>query len=169
MVKHQNLCIFVALLTQQHLAAPTSKRQCGPNKDGILCLTAGGGFTFSFSANEKVQKCELSAWSEWGNCRQLGNTCQKIQTRIRQCSQVNYSLIFYWNEIENIKLLSQLVLDVVINWKKRHQKTASVEILMNGPTGAHAAKHVALMRYEPERELVVLIAEKTTFRSALIT
>ena len=91
MVKHQNLCIFVALLTQQNRAAPATnqKRQCGPNKDGILCLTAGGGFTFSYRSNEKVQKCELSAWSSWGTCRQLGNTCQKIQTRIRQCKQVN--------------------------------------------------------------------------------
>ena len=92
MVKHQNLCIFVALLTQQNRAAPTNeKRQCGPNKDGILCLKAGGGFSFSYTTNKIVQKCELSAWSAWGTCRQLGNTCQKIQTRIRQCTQVNYS------------------------------------------------------------------------------
>ena len=92
MVKHQNLCIFVAILTQQNQAAPTNdKRQCGPNKDGILCLKAGGGFSFSFTTNKKVQKCELSAWSAWGTCRQLGNTCQKIQTRIRQCTQVNHN------------------------------------------------------------------------------
>ena len=116
MVKHQNLCIFVALLTQQNQAAPTDqKRQvCGPNKDGILCLKAGGGFSFSFTtSNKKVQKCELSAWSEWGTCRQLGKTCQKIQTRIRQCTQVNYN--WHHKLVKNLKIFSQLVLDAAIS------------------------------------------------------
>ena len=39
---------------------------------------------------------------------------------------------------------------------------------MNGLNGANVVRHVVLMRYGPEQELVVSIVEKMIFKNALI-
>jgi len=52
------------------------------------------GATFEFLSGTKILNCEMSKWTEWSSCRQLGTACRNIQTRLRHCfkgySELNY-------------------------------------------------------------------------------
>ena len=43
------------------------------------------GATFEFLSDTTMLKCEMSKWTEWSSCRQLGTACRDIQTRLRHC------------------------------------------------------------------------------------
>ena len=57
-------------------------------RDGFV-TEKDNGATFAILSGTKMMTCDLSKWTEWSSCRQLGTACRNIQTRLRRCSKGN--------------------------------------------------------------------------------
>ena len=53
-------------------------------RDGFI-TEKDSGATFAILSGTTMMTCDMSKWTEWSSCRQLGSSCRNIQTRLRRC------------------------------------------------------------------------------------